>query len=88
MFVIYDDDVIELLQFVIHGVTMYVIHDVIGLLLFLLCSHSPDDVPPEPHWNVSIATVRDAVCPSNTCLPVSPAAEGHFCWLPTWKGST
>ena len=27
----------------------------------LLCSHSPNDVPPEPQWNVSIAAVRGAV---------------------------
>ena len=30
----------------------------------LLCSHSPDDVPPEPQRNVSIAAVRGAVRPS------------------------
>ena len=31
----------------------------------LLCSQSPNDVPPEPQRNVSIAMVRGAVCPSN-----------------------
>ena len=31
----------------------------------LLCSHSPNDVPPEPQRNVSIAAVRGAVRPSN-----------------------
>ena len=56
-------------MYVIYDVNMYVIHDVIGLLLLLLCSHSPDDVPPESHWNVSIAAERDAVYPSNTCRP-------------------
>ena len=35
------------------------------LLLLLLCSHSPYDVPPpEPKRNVSIAAVRGAVRPS------------------------
>ena len=33
--------------------------------LLLLCSHSPKDVPPEPQWNVSIASVWSAVRPSN-----------------------
>ena len=33
--------------------------------LMLLCSHSPNDVPPEPQRNVSIAAVRGAVRPSN-----------------------
>ena len=32
--------------------------------LLLLCSHSPNDVPPEPQRNVSIAAVRGAVRPS------------------------
>ena len=36
------------------------------LLLLLLCSHSPNDVPPEPQRNVSIAAVRSAVRPSKT----------------------
>ena len=27
----------------------------------LLCSHSPNDAPPEPQQNVSTATVRDAM---------------------------
>ena len=31
----------------------------------MLCSHSPNDVPPEPQWNVPIAAVRGAVRPSN-----------------------
>ena len=31
----------------------------------LLCSHSPNDVPPEPQRNVSIAAVWGAVRPSN-----------------------
>ena len=35
----------------------------------LLCSHSPNDVPPEPQRNVSIAAVRGAMRPSNTCSP-------------------
>ena len=30
----------------------------------LLCSHSPNDVPPEPQRNVFIAAVRGAVRPS------------------------
>ena len=30
-------------------------------LLLLLCSHSPNDVPPEPEQNVSIAAIRGAV---------------------------
>ena len=34
-----------------------------GKLLWL-CSHSPNDVPPEPQRNVSIAAVRGAVRPS------------------------
>ena len=34
-------------------------------LLLLLCSHSPNDVPPEPQWNVSIAAVWGAVRPSS-----------------------
>ena len=29
-----------------------------------VCSHSPNDVPPEPQRNVSIAAVRGAVRPS------------------------
>ena len=33
--------------------------------LLLLCSPSPNDVPPEPQRNVSIAAVRGAVRPSN-----------------------
>ena len=36
--------------------------------LLLLCSHSPNDVPPEPQRNVFIAAVRGAVRPSNTKL--------------------
>ena len=36
-----------------------------GLLVLLLCSHSPNDVPPEPQRNVSIAAVRGAVRPSS-----------------------
>ena len=32
----------------------------------LLCSHSPNDVPPEPQRNVSIAAVRGAVRPSKS----------------------
>ena len=35
------------------------------LLLLLLCSHSLNDVPPEPQRNVSIAAVRGAVRPSS-----------------------
>ena len=35
------------------------------ILLLLLCSHSPNDVPPEPQRNVSIAAVRGAMCPSS-----------------------
>ena len=35
-------------------------------VLLLLCSHSPNDVPPEPQRNVSIAAVRGAVRPSST----------------------
>ena len=34
--------------------------------LLLLCSHSPNDVPPEPQRNVPIAAVRGAVRPSKT----------------------
>ena len=33
-------------------------------LLLLLCSHSPNDVPPVPQRNVSIAAERGAVRPS------------------------
>ena len=33
-------------------------------MLLLLCSHSPNDVLPEPQRNVSIAVVRGAVRPS------------------------
>ena len=33
--------------------------------LLLLCSLSPNNVPPEPQRNVSIAAVRGAVRPSN-----------------------
>ena len=36
--------------------------------LLLLCSHSPNDVSPEPQRNVSIAAVRGAVRPSNKIL--------------------
>ena len=32
--------------------------------MLLLCSHSSNDVPPEPQRNVSIAAVRGAVRPS------------------------
>ena len=39
----------------------------------LLCSHSPNDVPPEPQRNVSIAAERGAVRPSMTGL-----AEENF----------
>ena len=35
-------------------------------LLLLLCSHSPNDVPPEPQRNVSIAAVRGVVRPAIT----------------------
>ena len=38
----------------------------------LLCSHSPNDVPPEPQWNVSIAAVRGAVRPSKIPMKTSP----------------
>ena len=31
-----------------------------------MCSHSPNDVPPEPQRNVSIAAVRGAVRPSKS----------------------
>ena len=31
-----------------------------------VCSHSPNDVPPEPQRNVSIAAVRGAVRPSKS----------------------
>ena len=33
-------------------------------LVLLLCSHSPNDISPEPQRNVSIAAVRGAVRPS------------------------
>ena len=33
-------------------------------MTLMLCSHSPNDVPPEPQRNVSIAAERGAVCPS------------------------
>ena len=36
--------------------------------LLLLCSHSPNDVPPEPQRNVSIAVVRGALLPSKFIL--------------------
>ena len=36
--------------------------------LSLLCSHTPNDVPPEPQWNVSIAAVRGALRPSMKAL--------------------
>ena len=35
----------------------------------LLCSHSPNDVPPEPQRNVSIAAVRGPVHPSSPREP-------------------
>ena len=38
------------------------------LCLLLLCSYSPNDVPPEPQRNVSIAAVRGAVRPSYRTL--------------------
>ena len=38
--------------------------------LLLLCSHSPNDVPPEPKRNISIAAVRRAVRPSNPLYTV------------------
>ena len=31
---------------------------------YLLCSHSPNDIPHEPQWNVSIAVVLGTVHPS------------------------
>ena len=34
--------------------------------VLVVVSHSPDEVPPEPQRNVSIAEVRDAVRPSGT----------------------
>ena len=34
-------------------------------LLLLLCSHSLNDIPPEPQRTVSVAAVRGAVRPSN-----------------------
>ena len=37
---------------------------VLRFKLLLLCSHSPNDVPPEPQRNVSIAAERGAVRPS------------------------
>ena len=40
------------------------------LLLLLLCSLSPNDVPPEPQRNVSIAAVRGAVRPSSLFLAI------------------
>ena len=38
------------------------------ILMLLLCSHSPNDVPPKPQQNISIAAVRGAVRLSNTIL--------------------
>ena len=35
-----------------------------AFVVVVLCSHSPNDVPPEPQRNVSIAAVRGAVRPS------------------------
>ena len=50
-------------------------HSGLEILLLLLCSHSPNEVTPEPQRNVSIAAVRGAVHPSkleilliNDCL--------------------
>ena len=40
-------------------------------LLLLLCSHSPNDVSPEPQRNVSIAAVRGAVRPSNFLIQLT-----------------
>ena len=34
----------------------------------LLCSHSPNGVPPEPQRNISIAAVRGAVRPSKRSM--------------------
>ena len=47
--------------------------------LLLLCSHSPNDVPPEPQRNVSIAAERGVVRPSIcTALRHKPA------FIATW----
>ena len=42
-------------------------------IYLLLRSHSPNDVPPEPQWNVPIAAVRGAVRPSNISIYVGGA---------------
>ena len=39
-------------------------------MVLLLCSHSPNDVPPEPQRNVSISAVRGAVRPSKNFICV------------------
>ena len=40
-------------------------------LLLLLCSHSPNNAPPEPQWNVSIAAIRGGpVRPSKSRRPL------------------
>ena len=36
----------------------------------LLCSHSPNDVTPEPQRNVSITAVRGAVRPSSSVFDI------------------
>ena len=46
-------------------ITCTIREDVFLSVGFLLYSHSPNDVPPEPQRNVSIAAVRGAVRPSN-----------------------
>ena len=43
--------------------------------LLLLFSHSPNDVPPVPQRNVSIAAVRGAVRPSISRLVIFPAVS-------------
>ena len=47
-------------------------------LLLLLCFHSPNDVPPEPQRNVSIAAVQGAVRLSES---VPKNFSAYFCTL-------
>ena len=45
------------------------------LLILLWCSHSPNEVPPEPQWNVSIAMVWGAMHPLKKPSLYSPIPD-------------
>ena len=47
---------------------------ILSLIMLLLCSHSHNDVPPEPQRNISMAAVRGAVRPSMSLIMTRFAA--------------